>query len=67
MSAWTPEEIAAEHARRAAAEKQRDEEHAAHLRRHKLALANAICVHCGSPFISSGLDASLCETCLGDE
>jgi hypothetical protein len=67
MSGWTRKEIEAELARRSAAELSRDRERAESARREEAARANALCLHCGNPFVSHGADQPLCATCLGDE
>lgn len=66
MSGWTRKEIEAELKRRAAEEMRRDDERADAARRAEAARANALCLHCGNPFVSDGPDHPVCDICLGD-
>lgn len=67
MSAWTPDEISAELARRSAEEGRRDTERADAARRLEASPSNSECLHCGNPFVSYGDDHVLCDTCLGND
>jgi hypothetical protein len=66
MSAFTRQEVEAELKRRTEAERQRDRDRAAAMRRAEADRANAICVHCGLPFIAYTAEAPLCDNCLYD-
>jgi hypothetical protein len=64
-SPWTKAEVEAELKRRAKAERDRDDAYRKSQARHEQERANAICLHCGNPFISYS-DFPLCDACLGD-